>query len=432
MTHISLRNTVAALAFMATTAALIVTSPAAGAGTNAGVKYVHLDSEPITCVPQQSQPCPFPGDFGASNTLYVGQGMVPTGPGTIGWRYNSVRGTSPDPTVLRMGFRLSAKCRSGYALEHAFIQPGYNDDEGAGTTSPEAGGPWNGDSVPVNTSARTLSERHVEVLAPVSDMLLHHMGNTFEGMHDGQPGFDPTAWGEYLVALDRSAGLSELAARQKTRVINLQLDFHALVGCRWTHLGGWRRFMNNPAKVPIRVIFGPLPSNATAPAGPRRNPPEPPRRPTPSSRPTAPGGGLAGAAWVTQARLFAIPDTNDPCTVRLSGVLVTNRATAVRYRLVDHLGVASPVFTVQVDQTNTAYFDRPVTLSPAAQSTPNEQLTSGSNAGIGGLTAATAPFPQGWYRLDVVSPNVFTSDVSSYALPGCRTATAPRPTRVRR
>ena len=149
------------------------------------------------------------------------------------------------------------------------------------------------------------------------------------------------------------------------------VEYHASVTCRWTGLFHWKRHMNNPAVVPIEVVYlgiGQEPQtwrDATfpEPSGPRRDKPEPG-----AGEDAVGSDDVAAAPRVTQAMLTVGVDPADPCRLALSGVITTDRPMTVEYRIVDDLGAESPVRSVEVDHTHTAYVlhhvDLPVTAKP--------------------------------------------------------------------
>ena len=125
---------------------------------------------------------------------------------------------------------------------------------------------------------------------------------------------------------------------------------------------------------------------------------------------------------VNQAVLTMTPkDYSGACPMDMnaSGVIVTNGKTAVKYRFESDKGVLSPIYTVQVDQTHTAYViskfrigvnkDGPASTFAAPSGPPS--------AGQGPKLLATptqANVHQGFYRLHIVAPNQLVSAPSDY------------------
>ena len=159
----------------------------------------------------------------------------------------------------------------------------------------------------------------------------------------------------------------------------MYVEYHASVTCRWTGLFHWKRHMNNPAVVPIEVVYlgiGQEPQtwrDATFPdpSGPRRDKPEPG-----TGQDAVGSDDVTAAPRVTQAMLTVGVDPTDPCRLALSGVITTDRPMTVEYRVVDHLGAESPVRSVEVDHTHTAYVLHHVELPGTAQPDPSGSITA--------------------------------------------------------
>lgn len=121
---------------------------------------------------------------------------------------------------------------------------------------------------------------------------------------------------------------------------------------------------------------------------------------------------------VTQASLIMVPDKKTgqcPVPMKASATIVTNGQTEVKYRLESDKGELSPVATVTVDQTNTAFFVIDMKLGPKPDD-GGPKLAAPQAQGIGGLAAA-APAPdvaKGFYQLRIVSPNQLVSKPASY------------------
>lgn len=150
---------------------------------------------------------------------------------------------------------------------------------------------------------------------------------------------------------------------------------------------------------------------------------------TPTQEPEPPGAtdNVKNVVGVTQASLTMVPDNYQgacPAQINVSGVLVTNGPTKVRYRLEDDKGQLSPVGFVTVDQTNTAYFNVKVAIGKAASTNPQGTYGAAMPAGGGASgpsstnsIASEAPPPnvfQGFYRLLTVEPNEVVSKPSGF------------------
>ena len=138
---------------------------------------------------------------------------------------------------------------------------------------------------------------------------------------------------------------------------------------------------------------------------------------------------VAAAPRVTQAVLTVGVDPADPCRLALSGVITTDRPMTVEYRIVDDLGAESPVRSVEVDQTHTAYVLHHVDLPGTATPDPSGSVaaTPGTPGGDLGVTARPTDRVQGYYRLHVTAPHGLWSDEASFNVEPCHqppTATA--------
>lgn len=130
---------------------------------------------------------------------------------------------------------------------------------------------------------------------------------------------------------------------------------------------------------------------------------------------------------VNQAALLMLPNDytgHCPVEVNASGTIVTNGKTAVKYRFESDKGELSPVYTVQVDQTHTAYVVAKFKVGKFETGGAASTVTapSGSPSGGQGHSGATklqaaptqAGVYQGFYRLHIVAPNQLVSTPASY------------------
>jgi hypothetical protein len=244
-------------------------------------------------------------------------------------------------------------------------------------------------------------------------------------------GSDFRSRGEYLVEQAVAEGADEETARLQTRSDVVLVAYHASVTCRWTAMFHWKRHMNNPAVVPIEVVYlgiGQEPQtwrDATFPEpGPRRDKPEPG-----TGKDAVGSDDVAAAPRVTQAVLTAGADPADPCRLALSGVITTDRPMTVEYRIVDDLGAESPVRSVEVDHTHTGYVLHHVDLPRIPKPDPSGSLaaTPGAPGGDLGVTARPTDRVQGYYQLHVTAPHGLWSDRASFDVEPCHqppTATA--------
>lgn len=97
---------------------------------------------------------------------------------------------------------------------------------------------------------------------------------------------------------------------------------------------------------------------------------------------------------VNQAVLLMLPKNytgHCPVEVNASGTIVTNGETAVKYRFESDKGELSPVYTVQVDQTHTAYVIAKFKLGKFATGGAASTFTAPSDPPSGGQGLSDAP-----------------------------------------
>ncbi len=148
----------------------------------------------------------------------------------------------------------------------------------------------------------------------------------------------------------------------------------------------------------------------------------------PHQRPGTPAGGLVEAFHVEQVTLSAMSDGDDACLLHLSGVVTTNGPGEVEYRFVDELGVASQVFTAQVDQTQVAMLDHHIQLDPTdlgtglqAHGVAPDGLIAEGDGEVGGYAHEQGDNVQGYVTVEVVAPHAASSNIASYNVDGCTT-----------
>lgn len=132
---------------------------------------------------------------------------------------------------------------------------------------------------------------------------------------------------------------------------------------------------------------------------------------------------------VNQATLLMLPKNytgHCPVEVSASGTIVTNGVTTVKYRFESDKGELSPIHTVQVDQTHTAYVIAKFNLgmfktngSASSFTAPNAAPSDPPGfSGASKLQNAPAQpgVHQGFYRLHIVAPNQLVSAPASYKI----------------
>lgn len=121
--------------------------------------------------------------------------------------------------------------------------------------------------------------------------------------------------------------------------------------------------------------------------------------PDSTSIPARPIAKKASFAPLLKTGTFeAVPEVHTadcPATIRFDGTLTANRAGVVKYRYTKHDGTQSPEYTLR--------FDRAGTLKTRAWQTTYSEPDAGKTLSAGNASASSQDF-QGWYRLDVLSP----------------------------
>ena len=407
------RAGLALLVVVATAAgSLVLGNSSASAGYNVGVKYVHFDDGAHACFPGQWVICDPADGVGVSNTLYVTQSLVDGE-----YRYTNVVGTAADPDLAWLSVTIEAGCRADYKLHSGHIALGHSDWEG--WNDPDEAGEWSWVLSPRDLSYgdKTMSFRHLAMNLPVDELLVDVLGGNSVGQL--------LQSGEDMVASDIDGGTHPETARLKSHSVAHEMPMHAEITCKRGGLFDLEREMHNSATVPLEIVWlgvGQVPGDAWRDAVLPE--PAPHRNPVPTARPAVEPADvpLTSATWVTQAHLSVVPDPVDACRLHLSGVVTTNGETDVQYRFIDDLGIHSQTFTAAVDQTFTTMLDHHVDLEPVPSDGEHPGglgFTAEDAGGIGGLVGEDTDREQGYYRLEVLTPNPMLSDVASYNVSPC-------------
>ena len=411
---------VAALAAIAALVGSILTFLApgtAGADIN-GVNYVNFDPNPYYCDQLALPTCLPDHGIGKSNTLYIHQELVDGE-----YRFTHVSGTSIFPDDVWMQTTFSAQCRTRFRLNWAEMDPGGVSSESG---SPNGSGTGNHDALwpqPVNQDNRTIPERNVALHQSIDNVLAQWDLTTD----------DLLEWGEQRVADSVADGATLQDAR--TAVWD-DLTFHyivsANVGCRqisgmyaWLDNVEWKQVARG---MPIQFVFlgaGMEPGDEDDPNfRDVEIPGDEPTLPQPAS------DDLREEFRVNDLTLFALEDEADACLLHLSGVVQTNGPGEVTYRFVNELGVKSQQFSVQVDQTQTAFLDHEIELDPivldgglepAGGGEVDQLVTDEGDGGIGGYAQEEGDNVQGYFFIEVSAPHGFESNIASYNIDGCTT-----------
>jgi hypothetical protein len=391
----------------------------AEAAVNSGINYVLLTSDPVWC-PSPDGALP-PGYGGGptceagelpSNTIYVVQTET-----ADGWRYTDLVGTGATSDDVWMAFDFEAQCRGLYRLESAHLGSGYAyGDLGSIPEEVDPHGEVTGWSVylPVDQDNKTIPHRNIDADIPADRLEQIHFDQLGPSVEGSPSSF--VELGEQMVQSRIEAGATEAAARAESDPWPIEVSFHAELRCdRGKH--ALRRGAEADT-APVEVVFlgvGQVPGNAWRDATV-----EPPAAPV-GDLPMP--GALAEGDTVTQAELVVGLDPSDACRLNLTGVITTNGPMTVEYRFVDEMGVGSQLFSVDVDQTQTAFLDHHVMLP--------EQAPHLDGGGIGDWSpteSTSGPFElvdeesdneQGYFQLHVTSPHGLWSDIEGYNVEPC-------------
>jgi len=399
-------------------AALVPVAGVAEAAVNSGINHVTLTSDPVGCLsPGGVLPPGFGGasNCGAgglpSNTVYVVQTETDEG-----WQYTDVVGTGATADDVWLPFDFSAECRGTYRLNSAAIGFGFlQGDLGYSWTpfEPATSGLGWGIQLPVDSNNKTIPHRNIDADVPTDTLELAFFDQI--GPLGALAGSSFVEIGESMVAGRIEAGSTEEAAREQSEPLLIHVGFDAILSCLNPAWFGVERAGADTVSTPIEIVFlgvDEVPGNqwrdATVqpPAAPVGDLPMP--------------GALAEGDTVTQAELVVGLDPADACRLNLSGVITTNGPMTVEYRFFDEMGVGSNVFTVDVDQTQTAFLDHHVMLPEQAPSRGGGQWSPIEP--VGGpfdLADQDSDNEQGWFQLHVTSPNAVWSDIEGYNVEPC-------------
>lgn len=379
------------------------------AHANGGVQYVDFSVDATPWCPEGALPAGY-GGYGdcESNTVYVVQTQNADGV----WAWTDVVGPNGSD-FISVPLRLDARCNAGYRLNaQSRIASGAAVEGATGGTLPpiEFGSDIWYAPLAVNTNNRTIPERHWTEYIPVEDLPM--WGGVLNDL--------PAAAGPFAEYLELFEDTSIASSRLTGFTEVVELDIHAAVVCRGTGLAHAEYWMDDPGLINLNVVF--LGQGMEPNAGWRAAEVDIPVEPPPFHRP--PTGGtpdLSVEAQVTQANLTVLADPDDSCRLHLSGAIVTNGQTEVQYRIVDHLGVKSQIFTADVDQAFTVWLDHHLDVVPSAEDgdTLGNFAPLDDGSGEFGYAAEDTDNLQGYFQIEVIEPHLSYSNIASYNLPPC-------------
>ena len=379
-------------------AAALVVLTSAPAEAWRGVKYVHFDPAQTLCLEDQAMPCkPYQG-FGNSNELEVH--MSPVGDS---WVFDTLHVPGVPQGFLWAAASYSGKCRAGYDLNVKEVRLGHVGTIRHRDYTIEYTGDWQGWPVHREDDDDYVAPHVIDMWVPL-EFVFPGDGEHLFGFPTAQSIFD---WGENVIADRIASGMTEEEARSEPFEVNTFLGMNGYLTCKGNSFG--RVFgMQASDWLPLKLKFVPPPIFSEI---------EQPQRPEPGSQ------DLKVDAAVVQAHLSVLLDPQDSCRLALSGVVVTNEATEVRYRIVDEVGVKSQIFTTQVDPTFTVFLDHYVELPivyPQVEGTGgNGTLVAEDDGEIGGLVQESSDNVQGTYMIEILQPHAYESNIAGYNVEPC-------------
>lgn len=371
--HTRTRPLLTAGAILGTLVVAPLASPVADAGLgewNAGVKFLDFVGQLDVCDEEPFVPCTSGAGNGRSNTLRVYQS---DDSGSL--QYDALGSTSALDDHLWVGAAIGGTCRRGFSAFIAEINIDGSNDSSLFNEVEEVDG-WAGQRFPV-PDARVMTREQVAVNIPMEHAIGPDRRETI------------FAVGEAAIADRIDGGMTEEEARSLPFETVIPLDLTGEFVCRG-NVGAHVKWMRAATVVvPIAVEYVGVPIE------------------TVGSELDVPGGGLYSAPEVTDAALAVVPDRSDDCKLHLSGVIHTSQPTTVDYHFVDPFGRESNTYSVDVDETLSAFVSRWVTVPALSEDDPSGNLTTEPGEGsLGGfLGEVDDSMYTGTFMIETSSPN---------------------------
>lgn len=220
-------------------------------------------------------------------------------------------------------------------------------------------------------------------------------------------------------------GMAPAAVRAETFTLPVDWPLEFTFTCRrWAGNNDW--FRKTTSKyIPLEVTFLGV-SGASPPFTPQPDPPGAPVVPIPF-------GELTDRTRIEQATLLIAGEVSqDPCEFALSGSFVTSGPTEIVYRIVDDHGAKSPEFSVNVDQSLTAFVSHTVSFTETSGAPLGLEAPVGTPAPSPGALAFPGTLAQvpsdrvrGFFRLEMRQPHGGATNIVSYNLDSCEGGIAP-------
>ena len=148
--------------------------------------------------------------------------------------------------------------------------------------------------------------------------------------------------------------------------------------------------------------------------------------PDSGSTPKIPEDGITTGVRIDGNSLIIVPEERPgSCRLHLSGTFRTSGATTVTYRLLDHLGAASPLQSVGVDQSGVAFVSHEVDLVEPDNQTLDLKLAVGAGnkrddmKASGDLQQEPSTRIRGFYQIETIKPHRTKSNFAGFNLDEC-------------
>jgi hypothetical protein len=310
--------------------------------------------------------------------------------------YTRLRGSNfPDPTLINLRVKVEAKCRWAYRLNLVNVR---NTSTGSLISSSGAREvlPDPGDDeiiiqdVPFTNGNRTLGTRVVDLGVPLENYEdLITFGNEQVAARAGS------------IIEENNIRANDWSYFPDTKV-GLTVRCGRVLG--YTGLDKW--YGTDTHEKIIRVVYRGASAEFDL------------MNPAPGDGavydPLLPPDQLGNTVNVNASLLALTDDTANDCQLDLSGTFTTNGTTTIFYHLIDDKGVMSQLYKVAVDQTHVAFVYHPIDLSEREPEGPSPAMDRG-------FSAVPTDRLQGFYQIEVVSPDKTTSDIASYNIEPCYT-----------
>lgn len=380
----------------------------AGTAVAKKVKYVNFGPAFTQCLEDQPYPCEPNQGIGESNILEVHQAEV-DGQMTF-WTVSS---PGVPANTLWAAASFGGKCKNGWSpIGPRVRDPNVTFYSNRDDPNEEVSSGWGGHPIDHSEGQPKIWDHIVDMNIPFE--FIFDLPDPFFGLSEILKDF-PTIqsirdYGEAIVQQRIDAGWSPGQARAVAFEYETHIGMHGRLGCRKNNNKNRKQWRYKGANIPVTLKFMP---DATVLEQ------ELWERPDVGGSPD-----LTFGTAIVQAHLSVLPDPTDSCRLLLSGVVVTNDMTEVKYRFVDEAGSKSQYFTTQVDQTYTAYLDHYIDLPPVLPEGVGDdgaidQLVQEDDGEIGGFVHEESDNEQGTYMIEFKVPHAYESNIAGFNVEPC-------------